>query len=134
MSFTMLMITFVVFLAVFFVMVLVMSLAVRPVMRHIDIVVPFVAHEIDRSSASIIFLTVLAPVLLMPRRYVQINRLFDNVTWHGLNHDGLWVNELRLRSVSNVNAPIKARLADTDRNTDIGSVCWHGEYDHHNDE
>jgi hypothetical protein len=90
-----------------------MSLAVRLMMRHIDIVVPFVAHEIDRSSASIMFLTVLAPVFLMTRRYVQINRLYD-IAWRGSNHDGFWVNEFRLRSVSNVNAPIKARLAGTD--------------------
>ena len=109
----MIMMIIIVFLAVFFVMVLVMSLALPPMMRHIDIIVPFVAYEIDRSSASIIFLTVLVPVLLMTRRHVQINRLHD-MTWRGSNHDGFWVNELRLRSVPNVNAPIKARLAGTD--------------------
>ena len=72
-------IAFVVSLVVFSLVIL---LAARLVMRHIDIVVPFVAHEIDRSSASIIFLTVLAPVFLMTRRYVQIDRL-DNGPWRG---------------------------------------------------
>src|SRR5512136_1863603 len=108
------MITIVVLLAVLFVMVLVISLSVFPMIRHINIVVPLVTHEIDGSSASIIFLTVLAPVLLMTRRYVQIKRLLDNVTRCGSNHDGSWVNEFRVRSVPNVNTSIKTRLADTD--------------------
>ena len=115
MSFATLLIAFVVSLAVFFVTVLVMSLAVRPVMRHIDIVVPFVAHEIDGSSASIIFCAVFVPVFLMTRRYVHIERLlYYDAPRRGSNHDGSFVNEFRPRSVPNINAPIKARLADTD--------------------
>jgi hypothetical protein len=109
------MIAFVVSLVVFFVTVLVMSLAVRPVMRHIDIVVPFVAHEIDWSSASIIFGAVFVPVFLMTGRYVHIERLlYCDAPRRGSNQDGSFVNEFRPRSVPNINAPIKARLANTD--------------------
>ena len=110
--------------AVSFVTVIVMSLAVRPVMRHIDIIVPFVTHEIDRSSTSIIFGAVLVPVLLMTRRYVHIERLlYCDAPRRGADHDWSFVNEFRPRSVPNVNAPIEPRLTDTDGYTDICSVC-----------
>ena len=93
----------------------VVSLAARPVMRHIDIVVPFVTHEIDWSSASIIFGAVFVPVFFMTGRYVHIERLlYYDAPRRGSNHDGSFVNEFRPRSVPNINAPIKARLADTD--------------------
>jgi hypothetical protein len=95
----------------------------RLMMRNIDIIVPLIPHEIDRLAASIIFAAVLAPVFLMTRRHMEVDRLSNNVNRCGPNHNGLCVNELGLRKVSDINATIKTRLADTDRHTDIGCLC-----------
>jgi len=95
----------------------------RLMMRHIDIVVPPVTHEIDRLAASIIFAAVLAPFFLMTGRHVQVDRLINNTGRSMPNHDGLCVNELGLRIIIDVNAAIKTRLADADRHTDIGCLC-----------
>ena len=95
----------------------------RLMMRYIDIVVPPVTHEIDRLAARIVLTAVLAPFFLMAGRHVQVDRLVNNTGRSMPNHDGLCVNELGLRVVSDVNAAIKARLADADRHTDIGCLC-----------
>lgn len=92
-------------------------------LRYIDIIVPFIPHEIDRLAAGIIFAAVLAPVFLMTRRHMEVDRLSNNVNRCGPNHNGLCVNELGLRKVTDINATIKTRLADTDRHTDIGCLC-----------
>ena len=93
------------------------------IMRHIDIIIPPIADEIDRLAASIIFAAVFAPFFLMTRRYVQIDWLSYNVNRCGPNNDWFCVNKFRPRIVSDVNAAIKAGLADADRHTDIGGLC-----------
>jgi hypothetical protein len=110
------------------------SLDTRMVLRHIDIFVPPVAHEIDRSAAGIIAVAVSAPVFRMTGRHAHVDRLIDNAGWHGPDHDGSRVNELRLRIVSDVDAAIKAGLADTDGHTDIGSVCRASDKGYHDGE
>ncbi len=106
----------------------------RLVMRHIDIIVPLIAYEIDRLTAGIIFAAVLAPMFLMAGRYVQVDGVSNNACRCGPNDDRSCVDEFRLRSVSDVNASIKTGLADTDRHTDIGSVCRDGDKDDHDGE
>jgi len=67
-----------------FVMVFVMSVpmprvvvipAIMSVTRDVFVVVPVIAHEVDRSAAGIVLGTMLAPVLLVPRRDVQVDWL-----------------------------------------------------------
>jgi len=97
-----------------------------PIMRHIYIIIPLVANEIDGSAASIIFGAELLPIFCMAGRYVQINRLSNNAIGSGLNHDWTSVNEFWLRGTSNVDLTIKARLPDADGHTDISSICRAG--------
>ena len=42
--------------------------------RRVHVVVPAVLHEVDRSSARIVFTTMFVPVFRVTRRYTQINR------------------------------------------------------------
>ena len=112
------------FLAFFSTMFLAMSLTMlRLIIGNIFFIVPSVLYEIDWSAACIVFGAVLAPVFLMTRRYVHIDRLVDNADRRRMDNDRSCVNELRLGSVSDVNVTIKARLADTDRHTNICGLC-----------
>ena len=58
------------------------------IVGHIDIIVPFITHEIDGSAACIILAAVLAPFFLVAGRYMQVDRLINNTGRRGLNHDG----------------------------------------------
>ena len=47
---------------------------VMPVSRHVFTVVPIIAHEVDRSTAGVVFRAMLAPVLLVTRPHMQVDR------------------------------------------------------------
>lgn len=108
--------------AVLIALVLSMALDPRLLMRHIDILVPLLAHEVDRLAAGIIFAAVLFPILGMTGRYVQIDRFLDDMNRRRPDHDGLSINHLRPRCVPDVKAAVKARLADAYGHPDIGGV------------
>jgi hypothetical protein len=97
------------------------SVGARMLLRHIDILVPPVAHEIDGSAAGIISVAVSVPAFRMAGGNPQVDRLSnDNV--RRPNHDRPRVYDFRLRKASDVDAAIKTRLADTDGHAHIGSV------------
>jgi hypothetical protein len=45
------------------------------VTRDVFVVVPVVPHKVDRPAAGVVLPAVLAPVFLVARRYVQVDRL-----------------------------------------------------------
>ena len=75
---------------------------------------PLLLHEIHRLAAGVVSVAMFTPVLLMARRYIQINRLAHH--GYGLLHDDdrLRADQDRLRIVADVDAPVNARLVDTD--------------------
>jgi len=117
-AFAMPMIAIFVSLALLSAMFLVMLLGVLRiaclVVRNVDIVVPSIFYEIDRVAAGIVFAAVLAPVLRMTGRYVQIDWLINDTDRRMPNHDGSCVNEFGLGKTPDVNAAVKAGLGDTD--------------------
>ena len=102
--------------------IMAVSLGTGMMLRYIDILVPPVAHEIDGVAAGIISVAVPAPVLRLAGRHAHVDRLCNN-HGRGPDHDRSCVYDFRLRKASDVDATIKARLADTDGHSDIGSVC-----------
>ncbi len=125
--------------AVFLVLVMLAALILAMpmtclILRHINIVVPPVTHEIDRLAASIVFAAVFAPVFLVTGGHMKVDGLMNNTDRRGVNHDGLCVNEFGLRIVPDINTAVEARLADTDRHTDIGCLRRDGKKDHHDGE
>ncbi len=92
------------------------------IIRHVDVTIPPVANEINGTAASVVFVAVLAPMFLMTGRHMHIDGLIDNANWRGLNYDWLRVYDFRPGSVTDVNSAVETRLADTDRNTDVGCL------------
>src|SRR6267142_4188558 len=95
--------------------------AIMTVSRHVFVVVPVVAHKIDRPTAGVILGAVLAPVLLVSRRHVQVDWRGRNEFRRPSDHNRLWVYQLWLRDVANVDLPVKSGLADADRHAYVGS-------------
>ena len=85
------------------------------VFRHIDIVVPIIAYEIDRPVAGIVFITMLLPLFLVSRRNMEINwRRRRHTHMGGNDHNGIGIDELWPWNVSDVDLAIKTGLTDTD--------------------
>src|SRR5437879_11173298 len=69
------------------------------------------AHEIHRPVAGVVLVAVLAPVLGMARRHVQIDRLHRHRLSHHHRHrdERLRVDERRWRPVTQYHPPVHAR-------------------------
>ena len=90
------------------------------VVGNVDAVVPGLLHEVDRLSACTVLRAVLAPVLRVPGRHMQIERLAYHADRHRLNHHRLCVYEpRRLRNRADIDAPVEAGLAGDDRHAAI---------------
>jgi len=76
------------------------------VLRHINIVVPAVAYEIDRPAAGVVSAAVLVPLFRMSGRNVHVDRLRDNGD-RRLDHNGLRIDDLRLGKISDVDMAVK---------------------------
>ena len=70
------------------------SFTMLPIMRNVDIVVPAVLHEINRASTRGVLATVLAPMLCMARRHVEIDGRRCDYAAHMLDEHRLSVHEL----------------------------------------
>src|ERR1700690_2212792 len=94
------------------------------VTRNVLVVVPVVLHKEDPLAAGVVLAAVLAPVFGMARRHAQINR--RTVGRHPLYGDRLRIKHLRLGVAADVEAAIEARLADAERQANVGSECRNG--------
>src|SRR5665647_1623812 len=64
----------------------------RLVFRYIRIIIPLIAHKIDRPVAGIVFMTMLFPIFLVPRRNMDINRRRRRHTLMRVNdHNWSWI-------------------------------------------
>ena len=89
------------------------------VSRHVFVVVPVIAHEVDPPAAGVVLRTMAAPVLLVPRRHVKVNRRGRNEFRRLLDHHGLRIDKLWLRKVADIDLAEESGLADSDRHADV---------------
>jgi len=104
------------------------------ILRYIYIIIPPVTNEVDRLATGIVLAAVFAPVFIVTWRHMQVDWLIDNTGRRGSNHNGFYVNEFGLRCVSDVDAAVKARLANANRYADIGCLRGGGKQDYHGGE
>ncbi len=71
---------------------LIIIIAVRLIMGHIRFIVPTVLHEVDGPAAGIVLGAMLAPFFRMSGRHVEIQRLLDNVSGAGVDHNRLGID------------------------------------------
>ena len=88
-------------------------------LRDINLIIPFIFNEIDGPAAGVILVAVFVPILLMTWRNAQIDGLLGNPAPRRLNHDGLCVDDLRFRIVTDVDVAVESGLTDRDRYTDV---------------
>src|SRR6266705_585770 len=90
-------------------MVLVVIAIYLPVARYVYVVVPVVTDKVDRPTAGVVGRTMLAPVLLMTRRNVQIDRRGHHDHRRRLNHHRMRVHQLRRWKIADSDLAVEAR-------------------------
>lgn len=90
------------------------------VVWNVHLVVPAVLNKIDTFTAGIVLTAMFAPVPCVAWRHVQV----DRISWrHPHNQTRLAIEQTRPRSIANIDASVKIRLADADGDINIGSKC-----------
>lgn len=89
----------------------------------VGVVVPAVLHEIDRPVAGLISLAMFSPVLGMPRRHPQVDRLNSPtrtpVPVAGLNDHRLRVEQLIQADATGINGSVIPGLAKLERDSHL---------------
>ena len=93
------------------------------VARDVFFVVPIVAHEIDRPAARVVLRAMLAPVLLVPRRDVQVDRLDSHVLRGPHCYDRLRIYDGRPGDVADIDLPKESGFTQRNRHADIACKC-----------
>jgi len=102
------------FVAIFVTVMLVMlAAAVLPHPRFMD--------EVDRLSAGRIVPAVAAPIGLLNRRHIKVDRLLVHRHRRRCNDDRLLINDRRWWHVAQIDAAIDTGLIDADRYPDVCS-------------
>lgn len=116
---TIVVVTIAVIVSMSVVMVMV-AVVLMSVARRIFVVVPLVAHEVDRPTAGVILRAMLAPMLFMAGRDVQIDRWCRHELRRLRHDDRLRIDDRGSRDASQFDLSIKARLTQGDGYTDVG--------------
>src|ERR1022692_4141125 len=103
--------------------VAVLMLMLVLVSRHVFVVVPVIAHEVAPPAAGVVLGAMLAPVLFMARRHVQIDRRSRHEFRRRLDHHRSGIYYLRLRNVADIDLAEESGLADGDRHGHIAGHC-----------
>ena len=80
---------------------------------YINLLVPAIIDEIDRPAAGIVSVAVLVPLFHVARGHAEVDRWMPD--FDPVDDDWLFVYQPRRGRVADVNAPIKIRVANTDR-------------------
>lgn len=91
---------------------LILAIVLLLVSRHVFIVVPVISHEIDSSATGVVLSTMLAPMLLVSGRHMQVNRRSRNEFRSLLNYHRLRIDQLRLRRVADIDLAEETGLAN----------------------
>ena len=100
--------------------VLVVIVAHLPIARHIDIVVPIVTNEVDLSSTGMVFSAMLAPMLFVTRRDMQIDGSRGDNHGFRLNDNRVRVYQYRRRKIADGDLAVESGLPHTDGHRGIG--------------
>jgi hypothetical protein len=95
-----------------------------PITRSIFTVVPVVLHKVDSFAASVVLVTVPAPMPSVIWGNAQINRLAHHL--RTLDHSRLSIDDLWMRKFTDVETTIKSGFAYVYRDPNIGSDCRGG--------
>lgn len=90
-----------------------------PVVWSIFAVVPVVLHKIDAFAASVVLVTIPAPMPGVILRNAQVDR--RALHHYVLDHSRLRIDDSRRRRIADVETAVKAGFAYVDRDADIGS-------------
>ena len=84
------------------------------IMGDVSIGVPIMPDEVDRLTAGVVLAAVMAPIALVARAYMQIDRRRQHATLNAYADHRRAIDEAGRRRVADIHASVKARVAQAD--------------------
>ena len=93
------------------------------IVGNVSIGVPVMPDEVDRLAAGVVLAAVMAPIALIARAHMQIDRRRQHPAVNAYAHDGRAVDEAGCRRVADIHASIKPGLAQADGGRHLCERC-----------
>src|SRR5580704_3992838 len=85
------------------------------IVGNVSIGVPVMPDKVDRLATGVVLAAVMAPIALIARSHMQIDRRRQHAAMNTYAHDRRAINEAGRRRVADIYASVKARVAQFDR-------------------
>jgi hypothetical protein len=93
------------------------------IVGNVSIGVPVMPDEVDRLAAGVVLAAVMAPIALIARAHVQIDRGWQFAALNAYAHDGRAIDEAGRRRVADLHASVKSRVTQADGDPHLCECC-----------
>ena len=93
------------------------------IVGNVSIGVPVMPDEVDRLAAGVVFAAVVAPIALIARTHMQIDRRRQYAAMNAYAHDGRAIDEAGRRRVADIHASVKTGVAQADGGRHLCERC-----------
>ena len=84
------------------------------IVGYVGMGVPVMPDEVDRLPAGVVLAAMVAPIALIARAHMQINRRRQRAALNTYAHNGRAIDEAGRRRIADIHAPVKSRVAQVD--------------------
>ena len=109
--------------AMIMVIVPMLAMMMLSIVGNISIGIPVVPDEVDRLAAGVVLAAVMAPIALIPRPHMQIDRRRQRGALNTYAHDRRAIDEEGSRRVADFHTSVKSRVAQADGDPDLCERC-----------
>jgi hypothetical protein len=103
--------------------VAVIVMMVIAIVGNVSAGVPVMPNEVDRLAAGIVLAAMVAPIALISRANVQINRWRQHAAMNAYAHDGRAIDEAGRGRVAEIHASVEAGIAQADGGRHLCERC-----------
>jgi len=93
------------------------------IVRNIGIRIPVMPDEVDRLPAGVVLAAMMAPIALVTRAHMQINRRRQYSAVNSYANDGGAIDESRCGRIAHIDPSIKSGVTQVDRRRHLGKRC-----------
>jgi len=93
------------------------------IVGHVGMGVPVMPDEVDRLAARVVLAAMVAPIALIARAHMQINRRRQHAALNTYAHDGRAIDEAGRRRIADIHASVESGIAQVDGDPHLCERC-----------
>jgi hypothetical protein len=93
------------------------------IVGYVGMGVPVMPDEVDRLAAGVVLAAMVAPIALIARAHMEINRRWQRAALNTEAHDGRAIDEAGRRRIADIHASVKSGIAQVDGDPHLCERC-----------